>query len=111
MTGENANGELATILKALADQNRLKIMDMLSCGELCACDLLAGLNISQPTLSHHMKKLVQCQLVTVRNEGSWAYYSLNRTTLNHYLKALMYLTQPKADCICHGKKISCNENE
>ncbi|MGU3670530.1 As(III)-sensing metalloregulatory transcriptional repressor ArsR, partial [Staphylococcus saprophyticus] len=47
--------ELATILKVLSDPSRLEIIDLLSCGELCACDLLEHFQFSQPTLSHHMK--------------------------------------------------------
>ena len=57
--------ELATFLKVLSDSSRLEILDLLSCGELCACDLLAHFN-SQPTLSYHMKALVKSNLVTTR---------------------------------------------
>ena len=46
---------LATIFKALSDETRLHIIDMLSCNELCACDILASFNLSQSTLSYHMK--------------------------------------------------------
>ena len=42
-------------MKALSDETRLKIIDMLSCGEMCACEILEELSISQPTLSYHMK--------------------------------------------------------
>ncbi len=50
--------ELSTILKVLSDPSRLEILDLLSCGELCDCDLLEHFQFSQPTLSHHMKLLV-----------------------------------------------------
>ncbi|MBW3852365.1 As(III)-sensing metalloregulatory transcriptional repressor ArsR, partial [Staphylococcus aureus] len=56
--------ELSTILKILSDPSRLEILDLLSCGELCACDLLEHFQFSQPTLSHHMKSLVDNELVT-----------------------------------------------
>ena len=49
--------ELSAILKVLSDSSRLEILDLLSCGELCACDLLEHFQFSQPTLSHHMKSL------------------------------------------------------
>ena len=49
--------ELATFLKVLSDPSRLEILDLLSCGELCACDLLEHFQFSQPTLSYHMKAL------------------------------------------------------
>ncbi len=58
--------ELSTILKVLSDPSRLEILDLLSCGELCACDLLEHFQFSQPTLSHHMKSLVDNELVTTR---------------------------------------------
>ena len=64
------------LFKACADTNRLMIVDMLSCGELCACRILEKFNITQPTLSHHMKILCDCGLVAGRKEGKWMYYSL-----------------------------------
>ena len=64
-------------LKALADENRLAIMELLMGGEKCACVLLEKLNITQPTLSHHMKVLSECGLVQVRKSAKWSYYSLN----------------------------------
>ena len=75
---------------------------MLSCGEMCACDLLEGLDISQPTLSHHMKKLVQCNLVNVRNEGSWSYYSLNLEELNKNVDFLreIFRTYHFSEIVC-----------
>jgi ArsR family transcriptional regulator len=67
--------------RVLSDENRLKIMDMLSsCGEICACDLLAKLKITQSTLSHHMKILCDCKLVNSRRAGKRTYYFLNETT-------------------------------
>ncbi len=65
------------LFKALADTNRLMIVDMLSCGELCGCKILEKFQITQPTLSHHMKILCDCGLVNGRKEGKWMYYSLN----------------------------------
>lgn len=65
------------LFKALADTNRLMIVNMLSSGELCACRILEKFNITQPTLSHHMKILCDCDLVNGRKEGKWMYYSLN----------------------------------
>jgi len=65
------------LFKALADKNRLMIIDMLSRGELCACKILEKFNITQPTLSHHMKILCDSGLVSGRKEGKWMYYSIN----------------------------------
>lgn len=65
-------------LKALADGNRLRIVQMIAKeSTICARDLLKELDITQPTLSHHMKALVCCGLVTSTKEGRWCYYSLD----------------------------------
>ena len=67
----------AKIFKALSDSNRLQIIYILSLGEKCACRLLEYFKFTQPTLSHHMKVLMECGLVSSRKEGTWNYYSLN----------------------------------
>lgn len=70
--------DYAFIFKAMADETRLKIIDLLSKGELCACKILENFNITQPTLSYHMKILTDCGLVDSRKDGSWMRYSLNK---------------------------------
>ena len=67
--------ELSMSFKALADENRLIIMKMLMSGEICACEILDKLNITQPTLSHHMKVLLSADLVIARRAGKWVHYS------------------------------------
>lgn len=74
-------GEIVLIGKAFSDLNRLHILQHLMQGELCACKLLERLQITQPTLSHHMKALCEAGLVQSRKEGKWMYYTLDRTTL------------------------------
>ena len=74
--------EIALICKALGDANRLEIVKMLSDGEKCGCRLLERFSITQPTLSHHMKTLVDCGLVNDRKQGKWHYYSLNPEALS-----------------------------
>lgn len=69
--------ERSLLFKALSDPNRIMIVDMLSCGELCACTILEAFDLSQPTLSHHMKILCKSGLVIPRKEGKWTHYSLN----------------------------------
>lgn len=69
--------DYVSIFKALADETRLKIIEMLSKGELCACDILEEFNITQPTLSYHMKILTECELVKGVRDGSWMKYTLN----------------------------------
>jgi len=90
----------ADIFKALSDKNRLMIVDMLSCGELCACKILEKFNISQPTLSHHMKILCGCGLVDSRREGKWMHYSLNESAVLSIRDFLKEATSYKEKCIC-----------
>lgn len=73
--------EYVPILKALADETRLKIVDMLSKGELCACKILESFNITQPTLSYHMKILTECGLVEGKRNGAWINYSINKESI------------------------------
>ncbi|NLU24598.1 MAG: helix-turn-helix transcriptional regulator [Clostridiales bacterium] len=76
--------DVALICKALRDANRLQIIQMLSDGEKCACKLLEAFEITQPTLSHHMRVLCDCGLVHVRREGKWSHYSLNCETFSAF---------------------------
>lgn len=95
------------ILKALADKNRLLILDMLSCGELCACDIMDGLNLTQPTISHHMKILQQCELVKGRKEGKWVFYAINMEKVGELQQFISELTSLKEGCICEGHIKDC----
>lgn len=70
-------GDKVKIFKALSDQNRLEIIEILSCNEKCACEILKNFDITQPTLSHHMKVLIDCGLVEYNKRGTWNYYKLN----------------------------------
>ena len=95
----------AKMLKAISDPKRLQIVDMLSCGELCACKILEAFHITQPTLSHDMKLLVEAGLVNDRREGKNIYYSLNTETMKGLQAVFDTLFSEKADCIC---KKMCN---
>ncbi|MEP7343950.1 MAG: metalloregulator ArsR/SmtB family transcription factor [Gemmatimonadaceae bacterium] len=63
--------------RALSDQNRLKIIDLLRDGERCVCELTDALDVGQSLLSFHLKTLKEAGLVTDRRDGRWAYYALN----------------------------------
>jgi len=76
--------DVALICRALGDSNRLRIVEELSDGEKCACKLLEKFEITQPTLSHHMKILCECGLVNVRKDGKWCHYSLNCIVLSQF---------------------------
>lgn len=91
--------DAALICKALSDANRLQIVQMLSDGEKCGCKLLERFEITQPTLSHHMKILVECGLVNDRREGKWHFYSLCCETLTDYKAFIDSLT-----CVKGGDK-------
>ena len=67
----------ALIFKAFCDVNRIRILKMLRSGEKCACKLLEELNVTQPTLSHHMKILCDSGVVIGRKEGKWMHYSIS----------------------------------
>ncbi|HEY6530881.1 MAG TPA: metalloregulator ArsR/SmtB family transcription factor [Acidimicrobiales bacterium] len=82
--GETEAGELATVFKALADPVRLRLLSMVASvgdGEVCACDMVAPVGRSQPTVSHHMSLLVDAGLVTREQRGKWAWYRLDRSRL------------------------------
>lgn len=91
----------ARILKAISDPKRLKIVDMLSCGELCGCNILEYFKISQPTLSHDMKVLVQSGIVYERRSGKNIFYSLNNDKLKEFQESILNITTSTPDCICH----------
>ena len=83
--------EDAKLFKALSDENRLQILCQLSRTEKCACVLLDALNISQPTLSHHMRILVDAGLVVSRKEGKWMHYSISQDGIEEAQKYLDFL--------------------
>ena len=96
--------DTAKILKAISDPKRLRIIDMLSCGELCACKILEAFHITQPTLSHDMRVLVEAGLVIDRREGKNIYYKLDKEALDRLLQTLGRVFEDKPDCICHKWK-------
>ena len=66
MDYEPSYKEFATIFKALSDETRLRVIDMLSCKEMSACDILSNFTLSQSTLSYHMKILIEAGVVDAR---------------------------------------------
>ncbi|MCX7843729.1 MAG: metalloregulator ArsR/SmtB family transcription factor [Clostridia bacterium] len=96
---ENKYVQNANLFKALSDPNRLMILEMLSDGELCACKILDALDITQPTLSHHMKILCDCGLVNATREGKWMHYSIEAENIQ---KLKMLLNDIIEGCSCKG---------
>jgi ArsR family transcriptional regulator len=80
----------AQLFKALADPHRVQIVNLLATSPdpVCVCEFTEPLGLSQPTVSHHLKKLVQAGLLAREQRGTWAYYSLNRDTLGGLAAAL-----------------------
>lgn len=83
----------AVIFKAFCDENRICILKLLATGEKCACKLLEELNITQPTLSHHMKILCDSGIVVGRKEGKWTHYSISAEGVDKTKKYLDILTK------------------
>ncbi len=95
---------VALICKALGDANRLEIVKMLSNEEKCGCKLLERFEITQPTLSHHMKILVESGLVNDRKEGKWHYYSVNTDNMTEFCKFIRSLCTDTTASKCCGKE-------
>ena len=88
---DGAAERLATMFKALGDPSRVKLVSVIAAadgGEACACDLTEPVGISQPTVSHHMRVLVDAGLVTREQRGKWAYYRVVDDTLLELARAL-----------------------
>jgi ArsR family transcriptional regulator len=84
--------ELATLLKAVADPTRLRLLSLVAQaagGEACICDLTGPVALSQPTVSHHMKILVEAGLLTRQQRGKWAYYRLVEGAVAHLTGSLL----------------------
>lgn len=93
----------AAMMKALGDESRVKIFDMLSKGELCACKVLEEFNITQPTLSYHMKILCDCGLVNGRRDGIWMKYTINQEAFDRLKCYFNNMDPSSSHCECKNK--------
>lgn len=75
--------QLAPYFKAVCEPVRLRIIELLMPGELCVCELMDHLELSQPAVSHHMKILKQAGLVRDRRMSRWTFYSLDKQQFRH----------------------------
>ena len=92
-----AAGRLANVLKALAEPTRLRLMSLIAAhddAEACVCDLTDPVGLSQPTVSHHLKILVDAGLLDREQRGKWAYYRLVPGALDA-LAAMLSRTSPR----------------
>lgn len=88
---EDAAQQLARVFKALGDPTRVRLISLIAAGEgaeACICDLTEPVSLSQPTVSHHMKLLVEAGLVTREQRGKWAYYRLIGDTFDALRRAI-----------------------
>lgn len=96
--------DYAMLFKALSDPNRLLIIDYLLESERCACKILDQLQISQSTLSYHMKILCESKIVSSQKEGKWMHYSLNKARLGELKELLTFFTKEDSGstlkCLC-----------
>ena len=92
--------ECSKVFKALADPKRLEIVDVLSRGEECACNIQERFDITQPTMSHDLKVLIDANILIVRTEGKWKHYKLNNEFLDEFKNHFSELTREKKSCNC-----------
>lgn len=88
----------AEVFKAFCDVNRIRILEILRSGEKCGCMLLDELNVTQPTLSHHMKILCDSGIVESRKEGKWTHYRISEKGRMEALNLLENITD--IDNVC-----------
>ncbi len=104
-------------LKALCDENRLKILKMLADRELCACDFIENLDLTQPTVSHHLKVLVESGIIDCEKRGKWSFYKTNCTELKKFINELDRLSSVRQEDIklcktdCDGHRGSHCSNQ
>ena len=91
------HAEDAKVFKAFCDETRLLVLSLLQTGEKCACVLLENVNVSQPTLSHHMKVLVDSGVVVARRQGRWIHYSISTKGSENAVKLLQSFTTDTDD--------------
>ena len=89
--------ERAKVFKALCDERRQRILELLHSGEKCACVLIDDMGIGQSALSYHMKILCESGIVDSRQEGKWTHYRLSASGRDRALKRLAKLTTPDLD--------------
>lgn len=97
--------ERAKIFKALSDERRLRILELLHHGEKCTCILTEEVNMPQSSLSYHMKILCEAGIVTGREDGKWTHYQINKQGSEKAIAVLRDITaidKTDADCgKCH----------
>jgi ArsR family transcriptional regulator, arsenate/arsenite/antimonite-responsive transcriptional repressor len=94
--GETAAAGLAQVFRALGDPVRLRLVSLIGAhqgGEVCVCELTEAFDLTQPTISHHLKVLREAGIITSERRGTWAYYRLEPAALER-MAALLSAPQP-----------------
>lgn len=104
--------QLSLVLKAMADPNRMKIIDLLSTEQLCACDVLAHFDFTQPTLSHHMKVLEKAGIVSVTKEKQWHNYALRPAFIRDFSESTaLLLSNSEHGYLCQADTCDCHVSQ
>ena len=101
--------EYAKVAKAIADPKRVKILELLSCGEMCACDILEHFDFTQPTLSHHIKVLMGAGLVVSEKTGTWHHYTIDLEAAQKYIEDTVHLLTHSNNCRCNTDSVCQQE--
>jgi ArsR family transcriptional regulator len=89
---------IAQQFKALSDENRLKVLELLIQGETCGCTLIDKLPITQPTLSYHLKVLTEAKLTTSYKEGNWVKHTVDLAEIDRLISFLTQLKKSVVSC-------------
>lgn len=100
---------IVDVCKALSDENRIKIVKMLACCDMCVCDICGNLNLSQPAVSHHLKILSDAGLLKTERKGKWIYYSLKNEMFEQLREELVALTKKPKECPFRKYDCECSE--
>ena len=95
--------EYANLFKALADDTRVQVIQMLTVEQQCACQIIERFHISQPTLSHHMRILTESGLVTMEKKGKWVHYGINVAMFDQIKTFLSTIGESKPSCFSCGE--------
>lgn len=96
--------ELLIVLKALSEEIRLRIIKLLEGGELCVCDIVCALDMSQPKVSFHLNALKEAGFIKDRKQGRWTHYSLDESDYFRRFLLLSVLDRISSDMVAEDRK-------
>lgn len=105
---DTLNNKHSKIFKALSDEKRLYILELLRNGSICACEILEKVDIGQSSLSYHMKVLTESGIVESKQVGKWTYYNISEVGSRNALSILTQITKinpnSKSNNCCNSEK-------